>query len=69
MVKSLPEVQQLVSTEPRLQAEGIEVSLAEKGFGTHVAISATATGGLEESDLERLLDELALPQKRPFGNA
>ena len=43
--------------------------MAEKGFGTRVAIRATPDSGLSEADLERLLDELAEPQKQPFGSA
>ena len=45
------------------------MTLTEKGFGTRVAIVADAGSGLEEADLERLLDQLAEPQKRPFSNA
>ena len=41
--------------------------MAEKGFGTRVEIRAGADSGLEIDDLERLLDELAEPQKQPFG--
>ena len=43
--------------------------MAEKGFGTRVAIRAAPDSGLSEADLERLLDELAQPQKQPFGSA
>ena len=69
VVKSEPEVEQLLASEPGLRAEGIEVTLAEKGFGTRVVIAASPASGLEESDLERFLDRLAEPQKRPFSNA
>jgi hypothetical protein len=48
-------------------AAAVEVTLAEKEFGTQVAISAEAEGELEEAALERVLDELAEPQRRPFG--
>ena len=43
--------------------------MAEKGFGTRVEIRAGEDSGLGEADLERFLDELAEPQKQPFGNA
>lgn len=69
LVKSEPEVEQLISSDPRLSAEGIEVTMAGKGFGTRVAIVARPPSGLAHGDLERLLDELAEPQKRPFSNA
>lgn len=45
----------------------VKVKLAEKGFGTQVAISAKAREGLREDALELVLDELAEPQRRPFG--
>jgi len=68
LVKSEPELAELVASDPRLGAEEITVELAEKGFGTRVAISATRSSGFDEADLERLLDELAEPQRRPFTN-
>lgn len=47
----------------------IEVELAEKGWGTNVSVSAE--NGQEPTKLEgwldAMLDELATPQKRPFG--
>ncbi len=69
LVKSEPELAVLVASEPRLQADEIEVSLSEKGFGTRVAIAAGERAGLSESDLEALLDRLAEPQRRPFSNS
>ena len=69
LVKSEPELAELVESEPRLQGKGIAVSMSEKGFGTRVAIAAGADAGLSESDLESLLDQLAEPQKRPFSNS
>ncbi len=67
LVKSEPELAELVAAESRL-AE-LEVTMAEKGFGTRVAIRAGDDSGLEAADLERILDGLAEPQKRPFGSA
>jgi carbon monoxide dehydrogenase subunit G len=64
LMKSEPELTELVAA-----VEGVEVTLAEKGFGTRVEIRAGADSGLELADLERLLDELAEPQKQPFGSA
>jgi hypothetical protein len=66
LVKSTPELRELVDAHPRLRDRGLRVSLAEKGFGTHVAIAAGPGAGLGRRDLEQLLDELAEPQKRPF---
>ena len=63
-MKSEPELAELVAT-----VEGVEVTMAEKGFGTRVAIRVAEDSGLGEADLERLLDEFAQPQKQPFGNA
>jgi carbon monoxide dehydrogenase subunit G len=64
LMKSEPELQELVAA-----VEGVEVTLAEKGFGTRVELRAEADSGFELADLERLLDELAEPQKQPFGSA
>jgi hypothetical protein len=61
LMKSEPELAELVAT-----VEGVEVTMAEKGFGTRVEIRADADSGLELADLERLLDELAEPQRQPF---
>lgn len=49
----------------------IELSLAEKGWGTNVTIEARRGGGAEptECSLEQLLDELSAPQRRPFNRA
>jgi hypothetical protein len=64
----------LMKSEPELAAllaevEGVEVTLAEKGFGTRVEVRAGEEAGFEVADLERLLDRLAEPQKQPFGSA
>jgi hypothetical protein len=64
LMKSEPELAELVAA-----VDGVEVSLAEKGFGTRVEIRAAPDSGLSETDLERLLDDLAEPQKQPFGSA
>ena len=46
---------------------GVELSLAEKGWGTNVVIEARREeGALGDDELERLLDELSSPQRRPF---
>jgi hypothetical protein len=46
----------------------IEVELAEKGWGTHVQVTAESGGGGTrlEGWLEAVMDELATPSKRPF---
>lgn len=62
LMKSEPELAELVAT-----VEGVEVTMAEKGFGTRVALRASEDSGLVESDLERILDRLAEPQKQPFA--
>lgn len=60
-MKSQPELAQLVES-----VDGVEVAMAEKGFGTRVEIRAPADSGLEIADLERILDGLAEPQRKPF---
>ncbi|HVD39399.1 MAG TPA: hypothetical protein VNC16_00140 [Solirubrobacterales bacterium] len=61
LMKSEPELTELIAT-----VEGVEVTMAEKGFGTRVEIRAAEETGLAESDLEAVLDRLAEPQRRPF---
>lgn len=61
-MKSEPELAVLVEA-----VEGVEVTMAEKGFGTRVAIRADEGTGLERADLEAVLDQLAEPQRRPFS--
>jgi len=62
LMKSEPELAELV-----VEVEGVEVTMAEKGFGTRVKIRAEEGTGFEEADLERVLDRLAEPQKQPFA--
>lgn len=64
LMKSEPELAELVA-----DVEGVEVTMAEKGFGTRVELRAEEGSGLVEGDLERLLDELSEPHKQPFGYA
>jgi hypothetical protein len=64
LMKSKPELAELVA-----EVEDVEVTMAEKGFGTRVVLRAEEGVGLAEADLERLLDRLAEPQKQPFGSA
>jgi hypothetical protein len=64
LMKSEPELVELVAT-----VEGVDVTMAEKGFGTRVSVRAAEDSGLDEADLERILDRLAEPQKQPFGAA
>ncbi len=64
LMKSEPELAELVAS-----VEGIEVTMAEKGFGTRVELRAREGSGLLEGDLERILNDLAEPQKQPFGSA
>lgn len=64
LVKSEPELADLVGG-----LEGVEVAMAEKGFGTRVVVRADDDSGFEEADLERILDRLAEPQRQPFGGA
>lgn len=60
-MKSTPELAELID-----EVEGVEVTMAEKGFGTRVEVRAPDDSGLEEADLERILDRLADPQRQPF---
>jgi hypothetical protein len=61
LMKSEPELAELLA-----EVEGVEVTMAEKGFGTRVHVRADIDTGLEEADLEAFLDRLAEPQRRPF---
>jgi len=61
LMKSEPELAELIA-----EAEGVEVTMAEKGFGTRVQVRADEETGLEVADLEAFLDRLAEPQRRPF---
>ena len=47
----------------------IALELAESGFGTAVSITARAPSdaGAADAALERLLDELGSPERRPFS--
>jgi hypothetical protein len=62
LMKSEPELAELLAP-----AEGIEVTMAEKGFGTRVEVRAAESTGLQAADLEAFLDRLAEPQRRPFS--
>jgi hypothetical protein len=62
LMKSEPELAELVG-----EVEGLEVTMAEKGFGTRVELRASEQSGLVEADLEAVLDRLAEPQRRPFS--
>lgn len=62
LMKSEPELTDLIA-----DVEGVEVTMAEKGFGTRVELRAGEDSGLAEVDLEQLLDRLAEPQKQPFA--
>lgn len=64
LMKSEPELAELLA-----EVEGVEVTMAEKGFGTRVEVRADERSGLDEADLEQFLDRLAEPQKQPFGSA
>jgi hypothetical protein len=64
LMKSEPELEELLRA-----VEGVEVTMAEKGFGTRVEIRADEATGLGVDDLERFLDQLVEPQKQPFGTA
>jgi hypothetical protein len=61
-MKSEPELAELLA-----EVEGVEVTMAEKGFGTRVEVRAEESSGLGRDDLERFLDHLAEPQKQPFA--
>ena len=61
LMKSEPELTELLA-----EVEGVEVTMAEKGFGTRVELRADEEAGLDAADLERFLDRLAEPQKKPF---
>jgi hypothetical protein len=62
LMKSEPELAELIA-----EVEGVEVTMAEKGFGTRVQLRADEGTGFEQADLEAVLDRLAEPQRRPFS--
>jgi hypothetical protein len=62
LMKSEPELAELVTA-----VEGVEVTMAEKGFGTRVEVRAQEGTGLAQADLEAFLDRLSEPQRRPFS--
>ena len=62
LMKSEPELAELIA-----EVEGVEVTMAEKGFGTRVQLRASEDSGLLPEDLEAYLDRLAEPQRRPFS--
>jgi hypothetical protein len=61
-MKSEPELVELIA-----EVEGVEVTMAEKGFGTRVELRAAEGSGLLQADLEAVLDQLAEPRRRPFS--
>ncbi|MDQ3728840.1 MAG: hypothetical protein M3355_04565 [Actinomycetota bacterium] len=56
------------SVAPASEAR-MQVALRDSGFGTAVEITATnqSTGPVTSDALERLLDELGTPDRRPFS--
>ena len=62
LMKSEPELAELIQA-----VEGVEVTMAEKGFGTRVEVRADEDTGLEKAVLEAFLNRLAEPQRRPFS--
>lgn len=67
LVKSAPELREMVSGMVELAGPDVSVDLAEKGFGTRVVITAAAGSGLGPAELEALLDALAEPRRRPYS--
>jgi hypothetical protein len=63
LMKSEPELLELLE-----DSKGVEVTMAEKGFGTRVEVRADEQTGLDIADLEAFLDRLAEPERRPFGS-
>jgi uncharacterized protein YndB with AHSA1/START domain len=61
---------ELLAWRPAGRPDGaaIELVLAEKGWGTNVSIRADGDGEATRAVLERLLDELSSPQRRPFAH-
>ncbi len=68
LVKSEPELIEQVAANARLNTDGVEVTLTEKGFGTRVSIVASPATGASIDELESILDNLAESSKRPFSN-
>ncbi len=68
LVKSQPELEELVASDPRFAVEGMAVSMTGRGFGTMVTISADTAAGITQDHLAEALAGLAEPQRRPFTN-
>lgn len=72
LVKSKPELGELLADEQAIRTwlgrdAALEVTMAEKGFGTEVVLRAEHDSELCTDDLERVLDGLAEPHRRPFS--
>lgn len=67
LVKSEPELREVLAGVERLQGPEVAVAMSEKGFGTRVEITAKIGAGLGPVELEALLDELAEPRRQPFS--
>src|SRR2546423_15333556 len=66
LVKSEPELLELIEGDPRLCSAGLRVQMAEKGFGTKVTITASPEAGMAIEVLDELLGQLAETRKRPI---
>jgi len=64
-----PETRLAWKTTSHLYEAQIEVDMAEKGWGTHVEVSASCKDEVKRLDgwLDAVMEELATPEKRPFG--
>ena len=64
LMKSEPELAELIA-----EVEGVEVTMAEKGFGTRVELRASERLRSRRGRPGARPRRLAEPQKQPFGNA
>jgi len=64
-----PETRLAWKATSHLHEAQIEVDMAEKGWGTHVEVSASCKDEVKRLDgwLDAVMEELATPEKRPFG--
>lgn len=67
LVKSEPEIREMLGAIERLNGDHVSITMSEKGFGTRVEIKAGIAAGLGPAELEGLLDELAEPRRQPFS--
>lgn len=67
LVKSHPELSEMIASDGRFDDGRLTVSMVERGFGTMVTLSAAPDAGITETELTEALAQLSEPQRRPFN--